>query len=123
MNNLIIIIVSNLEKVGIGIALFMGAYLANIGLGAWKNVKVDGSQFDWKLIGQSLAKFLVLILSLGLLSVVTSILPAYATYIGIEIGVETMETIDSLVIIGAFMTATIKYVGEAIGKVKTILNN
>lgn len=123
MNNLITLILSNLEKVGIGIALFMGAYLANIGLGAWKNVQIDGSQFDWKLIGQSLAKFLVLILSLGLLSVVTSILPAYATYIGIEIGVETMETIDSLVIIGAFMTATIKYVGEAVGKVKTILNN
>lgn len=123
MNNIITLILSNLEKVGIGIALFMGAYLANIGLGAWKNVKIDGSQFDWKLIGQSLTKFLVLILSLGLLSVVTSILPAYATYIGIEIGAETMETIDSLLIIGAFMTATVKYVGEAVGKVKMILNN
>lgn len=123
MNNLITLVLSNLEKVGIGIALFMGAYLANIGLGAWKNVKIDGTQFDWKLIGQSLTKFLVLILSLGLLSVVTSILPAYATYIGIEIGAETMETIDSLVIIGAFMTATVKYVGKAVGKVKTILNN
>lgn len=123
MNDIITLILSNLEKVGIGIALFMGAYLANIGLGAWKNVKIDGSQFDWKLIGQSLTKFLVLILSLGLLSVVTSILPAYATYIGIEIGAETMETIDSLLIIGAFMTATVKYVGEAVGKVKTILNN
>lgn len=123
MNNLITLVLLNLEKVGIGIALFMGAYLANIGLGAWKNVKIDGTQFDWKLIGQSLAKFLVLILSLGLLSVVTSILPAYATYIGIEIGAETMETIDSIVIIGAFMTATVKYVGEAVGKVKTILNN
>lgn len=123
MNDIITLILSNLEKVGIGIALFMGAYLANIGLGAWKNVKIDGSQFDWKLIGQSLTKFLVLILSLGLLSVVTSILPAYATYIGIEIGDKTMETIDSLLIIGAFMTATVKYVGEAVGKVKTILNN
>lgn len=121
MNELITLILTNLEKVGIGIALFMGAYLSNMGLGAWKNVKIDGSQFDWNLIGQSLVKFLVLILSLGLLSVVTSILPAYATYIGIEISAETMETIDGLVIIGAFMTATIKYVGEAISKLKTIL--
>lgn len=123
MNEILSLVLINLEKVGIGIALFLGAYLANMGLGAWKNVKIDGTQFDWKLIGQSLAKFTVLVLSLGLLSVVTSILPAYATYIGIEIGAETMETIDSLLIIGAFMTATVKYVGEAVGKVKTILNN
>ena len=123
MNNLITLILLNLEKVGIGIALFMGAYLANIGLGAWKNVKIDGTQFDWKLIGQSLAKFTVLVLSLGLLSVVTSILPAYATYIGIEIGAETMETIDGLVVVGAFMTATIRYVTDAVSKLKTILGN
>lgn len=123
MNNLITLILSNLEKVGIGIALFMGAYLANIGLGAWKNVKIDGTQFDWKLIGQSVVKFLVLILSLGLLSVVTSILPAYATYIGIEIGAETMETIDSLVVVGAFMTATLRYVTDAVSKLKAILGN
>lgn len=121
MSNLISLILLNLEKVGIGVALFMGAYIANIGLGAWKNVKIDGGQFDWKLIGQSIVKFVVLILSIGLLSVVISILPAYATYIGIEIGAETMETIDSLVVVGAFMTATIRYITDAVSKLKTIL--
>ena len=85
MNNIITLVLMNLEKVGIGIALFMGAYIANIGLGIWKNVKIEGYEFDGKLILQSLAKFAVLIISLGLLSVVISIIPAYATYIGIEI--------------------------------------
>ena len=123
MNDIIVLVLTNLEKVGIGAGLFLGAYLANMGLGAWKNVKVEGYEFDWKLIGQSLLKFFVLILCLGLLSVVVSVIPAYATYIGIEIGAETMETIDSLVVIGAFMSATIKYTLEAIGKVKDLLGN
>lgn len=123
MNDIIALVLTNLEKVGIGASLFLGAYLANIGLGAWKNVKVEGYEFDWKLIWQSVQKYIMLILCLGLLSVVVSVIPAYATYIGIEIGAETMETIDSLVVISAFMSATIKYTVEAIGKVKDLLGN
>ena len=123
MNEMFALVLTNLEKVGLGIALFCGAYVANMGLGAWKSVKIESSNFDWKLIGQSLIKFIVLIFSLGLLSVVVSIIPAYATYIGIEIGAETMDTIDSLVIIGAFLTATVKYVSDGVAKVKDILGS
>lgn len=115
------IVLLNLEKVGIGVGLFLGAYLANMFLGAWKNVKIDGSQFDWKLIGQSFVKFAVLGIGVGLLSIVVSIVPVYLTYIGIEISAETLDTIDSMVIIGAFATATIKYIGEGVSKIKNIL--
>lgn len=123
MNNILILILTNLEKIGVGIGLFMGAYLANMGLGAWKNVKIDGSTFDWTLIKQSIVKFIVLILSIALLSIVVSVIPAYATYVGIEISQEILETIDALVIIGAFLTATVRYVGDAVSKLKTILGN
>lgn len=123
MNDIVVLILANLEKVGLGISLFLCAYLANMALGAWKNVKIEGSNFDWKVIFQSIAKFVVLGVGLALLSMTISVLPAYATYIGIEIGAETMETIDSLVIIGAFMTATIRYVLDAINKVKVMLGN
>ena len=115
------IILMNLEKVGIGAVLFLGAYLANIGLGVWKNVKIDGSTFDWALIKQSIVKFIVLILSITLLSIVVSIIPA--TYVGIEISQEVLEIIDALVIIGAFLAATLRYVEDAISKLKTILGN
>lgn len=117
------LILTNLEKVGIGVLLFLGSYLANMGLGAWKNVKIDGTNFDWKLIKQSVLKFIVLGASLSLLSIVISILPAYITYVGIEIQTETMETIDSLVITTAFLTASIRYVSDAISKIKEILGN
>ena len=123
LSALITLIIISLEKIGIGIGLFLCAYLANIGLGAWKNVKIEGGSFDWKLISQSIAKFVVLGLSLTLLSTVVSVIPAYATYIGIEIGAETMETIDSLVIISGFLMATIKYIADALEKLKVILGN
>lgn len=117
------LILTNLEKVGIGILLFLGSYLANMGLGAWKNVKIDGTNFDWKLISQSVAKFAVLGISLSLLSIAISVLPAYITYVGIEIQPETMDTIDSLVITTAFLTASIRYISDAISKVKDILGS
>lgn len=123
MDNILILILTNLEKIGVGIGLFMGAYLANMGLGAWKNVKIDGNTFDWTLIKQSIVKFIVLILSIALLSTVVSVIPAYATYVGIEISQEVLEIIDALVIIGAFLTATVRYVGDAVSKLKTILGN
>lgn len=123
MNEIMTIVLLNLEKVGVGVALFLGAYLSNILLGIWSNVKIEGYDFDWKLIVQSLVKFVVLGLGVGILSVVVSIIPMYLTYIGIEIGAETMETIDSMVIIGAFATATIKYVTDALSKIKAILEN
>lgn len=121
MNEIINIILLNLEKVGVGVALFLGAYVANIFLGTWANVKIQGYEFDWKLILQSIVKFIVLGIGVGLLSIVVSVMPMYLTYVGIEIGAETMETIDSIVIIGAFVTATIKYITDAISKIKTIL--
>ena len=123
MNNIVELVLINLEKVGIGVVIFLGAYLANIGLGAWKNVTIEGCKFDWKLIGRSALKFLVIGISIGLLSCVVSVLPAYITYIGIVIEPEVLDAIDSLVIIGAFITATLRYTGDAIGKLKTILGN
>lgn len=115
------LILVNLEKVGIGAGLFLLAYLANIGLGAWKNVTIDGQQFDWKLIVKSAVKYVVLGVGIACLSVAISVLPAYATYIGIEIAPETLQTIDGAVIVGSFMTATIRYVTDAVAKVKELL--
>ena len=121
MSNLVMIVVDNLEKVGIGALLFLGAYMSNICLGAWRSVKIEGYDFDWKLIGQSLAKFIVLGLGIGLLSIVVSILPVYMTYVGIVIEDETMAVLDSIVIITAFVVACAKYVKDAYSKLKEIL--
>lgn len=120
--DMINIVFANLEKVGIGVALFMGAYVSNMCLGAWRNVKIEGYDFDWKLILQSLVKFIVLGLGISIMSIVISILPVYMEYVGIDIADETMQVLDSLVIITAFVVACVKYVREAYEKLKDILS-
>ena len=121
MSEIFQIVIENLEKVGIGALLFLGAYMSNVCLGAWRSVKIEGYDFDWKLIGQSLAKFAVLGLGIGLLSIVVSILPVYMTYVGIVIEDEVMDVLDSIVIITAFVVACGRYVKDAYGKLKEIL--
>ena len=115
------IVIDNLEKVGMGVALFLGAYLSNMCLGAWRNVKIEGYDFDWKLIAQSAVKFVVLGVGIGLMSIVVSILPMYMTYVGIVIEDETMAVLDSIVIITAFVMACGRYVKDAYSKLKEIL--
>lgn len=119
--DIVTIVIDNLEKVGIGVVLFLGAYLSNVCLGAWRNVKIEGYDFDWKLIGQSLIKFVVLGVGIGLLSVVVSTLPIYMAYVGIDIADDIMQVLDSIVIITAFVLATAKYVKDAYEKLKDIL--
>lgn len=121
MSEIVRIVVENLEKVGVGALLFLGAYMSNVCLGAWRSVKIEGYDFDWKLVGQSLVKFIVLGLGIGLLSIVVSILPMYMTYVGIVIEDETMAVLDSIVIITAFVVACGRYVKDAYVKLKEIL--
>ena len=121
MTEIFQIVIENLEKVGIGALLFLGAYMSNVCLGAWRSVKIEGYDFDWKLIGQSLVKFIVLGLGIGLLSIVVSILPVYMTYVGVVIDDETMAVLDSSVIITAFVVACAKCVKDAYDKLKEIL--
>lgn len=116
-------ITSNLVKVGIGALLFLGAYLANMGLGAWRNVKLNGHDFEIDYILHSVVKYVVLALSIGVLTIVVTIMPMYANYVGVEIDAQILESISSLVIVGAFLTATVHYVYDAIEKVKDVLSN
>ena len=121
MTEIFQIVIENLEKVGIGALLFLGAYMSNVCLGAWRSVKIEGYDFDWKLIGQSLVKFIVLGLGISLLSIVVSILPVYMTYVGVVIEDQTMTVLDSIVIITAFVVACGRYVKDAYVKLKEIL--
>ena len=113
--------VDNLEKVGIGVLLFLMAYISNMALGAWRSVKIDGYVFDKKLILQSIVKFFVLGVGIALLAIVASLIPSYMIYTGVTIEEATVETIDNIIIIGAFLTATVRYWIDGISKLKEIL--
>lgn len=115
------IIIDNLEKVGFGALLFLMAYVSNMLLGTWRNVKIEGFDFDWLRIANSTVKFVVLTIGIALLSIVVSVLPEFITYVGIEIDPDTMQVLDSIVIISAFVVACSKYVKDAYDKLKEIL--
>lgn len=114
-------IIDCIEKVGIGIALFLCSYVANVCLGAWRSVKLEGYEFDWKLILESVIKFVVLGIGITLLSAVVSVFPMYLSYVGIDISEDAMQVFDSLVIVGAFVSASVRYVTDAYEKLKEIL--
>lgn len=118
--NIFSTIVSNLEQLGIGMLLFLLAYISNMGLGAYKNVKLDGNTFDWKKIKQSGIKFVTLGISIAILSIVLSVIPNYITYIGITIAPETLSTLDGVIIISSFLGATINYLIDSVNKIKEI---
>ena len=116
-------IIMNLEKIGCGMLLLLGVYMANMGLGAWRNVKVEGYNFDWHKILESAVKFVVLGGSLALLVTIVTAIPYYSTYVGIVIEAETAEVLDSMIIIGGFLTATIRYAKDALSKLSDIFGN
>lgn len=121
MENIFLIILQDLEKVGIGVCVFLMCYIANILLGSYKNVRIEGYEFDWHLIVNSIIKFIIIGFGITFVTTACTIIPIYSSYIGIEIEESTLNTINSTIVIGSFSTAAIKYLAEAISKIKNIL--
>lgn len=122
MQTVLLLIAANLEKVGCGVLIFVMCYIANMLLGVWKNVKVQGYEFDKALILNSIIKFFVFGIAITLLSISISVIPVYVGYIGIAVEEATLQAIDSTIIIGSFLTASFNYAKDALGKLKALLN-
>ena len=121
MSSFFEVILNNSEKVGYGVLLFLCAYLANMGLGLWQSIKLQGYDFDVRYFLSGIVKFAVLCLSLELLVCAATAIPMYSTYIGLELSNEVLQAIDGLIITGSFLTASIRYVTDALSKFKNIL--
>lgn len=121
MESIMLLIITNLGKIGIGALLFLVAYLSNMGLGAWKNVKLEGCKFDWKMVFNSLAKYLVLVISMAGLCIVVTVMPEYANYVGLAIPDEYIEVISNVVIITMFLTGIGIYVKDGLEKLRAII--
>lgn len=121
MNEILNLILVNLCKAGIGALMFIIIYLGNMGLGAYKNVKINGYDFDKQLMLQSIVKYLVLAFSISAITIGVTMIPAYAIYVGVDIPQEYVENISSVVIFSAFVLGSCVYAVDAIRKIKTIL--
>lgn len=121
MENILMLIGDNLIKAGIGAGMFLIVYLSNMGLGAWRSIKINGYNFDWKLIGSSILKYLVLTLSVTGICVGITMIPVYAVYVGMTIPDEFIEAVSTVVIFGAFLTGTCMYAKDGIDKIKELM--
>lgn len=121
MDQLWVLILANLRNIGIGLLLFVGAYLANICFSLWTNIKMAGEKFDRHRLAASGVKLAAFGGGLVLLSAVITTLPLFADAVGWAIPAEYKEVLADAVIIVMFLTATCVYVREALEKVRKIL--
>ena len=125
MENIMLLVVENLSKIGIGATLFLIAYLSNMGLGAWKNISLEAGKFDKKLFLNSLIKYLVLVISTSGLCIVVTVTPAYIMYVGLNSESEYIDiannVISNAVIIGTFITGIYIYAKDGFDKLKALV--
>ena len=114
-------ILINLERVGVGVLLFLIAYGSNMGFSIYLNTKILGGSFDKSKIINSLLKILAFSVGATLLCVAITGIPIFANYVGFVIPDEYSEVFENLAILGVFLVAACRYVLESYNKMKLIL--
>lgn len=122
IQSMIDIIINNLINVGVGIMIFLFAYLSNMCLGIYYNTSMLGQEFDWRRIAKSAIKIVAVGLGIILLTLAITLIIPFADANGLTIPDEYSEVIKVLAILATCLTAAIKYIIESIGKLRDILN-
>lgn len=122
MEDLIQLLLRNLTHIGIGVALFVVAYVSNMAYSLYYNIKLLHQPFDAKKLLDSVIKILAFGVGTTLLCVGITFIPIFADYVGLTISEEYQEIFSNLAILIVFIVAACKYLFEAYGKLKDILN-
>ena len=116
-------IVENLTNIGWAMLIFLAAYLANVAFSLWYNIKIQQQSFDKSKLIASALKVLTFVVGLTLLCVAITTLPLFAAQVGWTIPEEYTDIFADLVIIGAVLLVSCKYIKEAFEKFTAILNS
>ena len=103
----------NLENVGIGLAIFVIAYLANMCFGLFYNIKMLGENFDKSRIGNGILKAIVFVIGMALITIGVTGLPVFAEVAGFTIPDEYVEVFSVAVIVGMPLYGAAKYIKQA----------
>lgn len=115
-------IVENLVSIGWSMLIFLSAYLANVTFSLWYNIKLLHEPFDREKLINSAYKIATFAIGLTLLCVALTTLPLFANEVGWAIPQEYTDIFADLVIIGAVLLVSCKYIKEAFVKFTEILN-
>jgi len=121
MKDILDVLLTNLTHVGMGCALFIIAYVSNILLSLWYNIKICNQEFDYKKLLNSVLKILAFGTGTSLLVIGITLVPMFSNYVGFVIPEEYSEVFQNLAIISVFLISTCKYLIEAYTKFKKIL--
>lgn len=111
----------NLINIGWAMLIFLCAYLSNVAFSLYYNIKILLQPFDKQKMINSGLKIATFVLGLTLLCVAITTLPIYADQLGWAIPAEYTEIFADLVIVGAVLMVSCKYIAEAFAKFKAIL--
>ena len=114
-------VIDNLLNIGWAMLIFLAAYLANVTFSLWYNIRLQKEQFSQEKLIASGIKILTFVIGLTLLCVAVTTLPLFANEVGWTIPAEYTDLFADLVIIGAVLLVSCKYIKEAFGKFTAIL--
>lgn len=115
-------VIANLVTIGWAMLIFLAAYLANVTFSLWYNIKLQKEQFSREKLITSGLKILTFVVGLTLLCISVTTLPLFANEVGWAIPEEYSDLFADLVIIGAVLLVSCKYIKEAFTKFTAILN-
>ena len=106
-------ILHNLTNIGWAMLIFLCAYLSNVSFSLYYNIKILLEPFSKEKLINSGLKIAAFVCGLPLLCV---------AIVGWEIPAEYVDIFSNLVIIGAVLMVSCKYIAEAFTKFKAILD-
>lgn len=115
-------VINNLVTIGWAMLIFLAAYLANVTFSLWYNIKLQKEQFSREKLITGGLKVLTFVVGLTLLCISVTTLPLFANEVGWAIPEEYSDLFADLVIIGAVLLVSCKYIKEAFTKFVAILN-
>lgn len=114
---------SNLISVGIGLSIFIMAYVSNMCFSTYYNVRILGEQFEPSKLKMSGLKIVTFGLGTALLTMAITLILPWANQNGLNIPEEYTEVITTVAILGVCLTGSLKYILEAFTKMGKILNS
>ena len=115
-------ILYNLINIGWAMLIFLCAYLSNVAFSMYYNIKILLEPFDKQKVINSGLKIAAFVIGLTLLCLSITTLPLFADMVGWAIPAEYADIFSDLVIIGAVLMVSCKYILEAFTKFKAILD-
>lgn len=112
----------NLVNIGWAMLIFLCAYLSNMAFSLYYNIKILLEPFDKQKVINSGLKVAAFVVGLTLLCLAITTLPLFANMVGWTIPAEYADIFSDIVIIGAVLMVSCKYIAEAFTKFKAILD-